>query len=135
MRKSKFTESQVVWILKEAESGVPVADLLRRHGISKTTFFEWRSRYAGASVADVKRLRELAARGQVRLGGSLREGRPEDVCKAGVEQFGRYHNSRAVSQDGTTLLMEDPKLTLFYANRLAGYPLSAPVPVAAGRRR
>ena len=59
MRKSKFSESQIVGILKEAESGVPVADLQRQHGISRTTFFKWRSKYAGASVADVKRLREL----------------------------------------------------------------------------
>ena len=49
MRKSKFSESQIVGILKEAESGVPVADLLRQHGISRTTFFKWRSKYAGAS--------------------------------------------------------------------------------------
>ena len=59
MRKSKFSESQIVGMPKEAESGVPVADLLRQHGISRTTFFKWRSQYAGASVADVKRLREL----------------------------------------------------------------------------
>jgi len=61
MRKSKFSESQIVGILKEAESGVPVADLLRRHAISKATFFKWRSKYAGATVNDVKRLRELEA--------------------------------------------------------------------------
>jgi putative transposase len=61
MRKSKFSESQIVGILKEADAGVPVADLLRRHGVSKATFFKWRSKYAGASVADVRRLRELEA--------------------------------------------------------------------------
>jgi putative transposase len=59
MRKSTFSESQIVGILKEADAGVPVADLLRKHGLSKATFFKWRSKYAGASIADVKRLREL----------------------------------------------------------------------------
>jgi putative transposase len=59
MRKSRFSETQIVEILKDAESGVPVADLLRKHGISKATFFKWRSKYGGATVADVKRLREL----------------------------------------------------------------------------
>ena len=56
---SLHLQSQIVGILKEAEAGVPVPDLLRRHGISKTTFFKWRSKYAGASVSDVRRLREL----------------------------------------------------------------------------
>ena len=61
MRKSKFSETQIVGILKDAESGIPVGDLLRKHGISKATFFKWRSKYGGATVADVKRLRELEA--------------------------------------------------------------------------
>ena len=61
MRKSKFSETQIVGILKDAEGGIPVADLLRKHGISKATFFKWRSKYGGASVSDVKRLRELEA--------------------------------------------------------------------------
>jgi putative transposase len=59
MRKSKFSETQIVGILKDAESGVPVADLLRKYGVSKATFFKWRNKYGGASVSDVKRLREL----------------------------------------------------------------------------
>jgi putative transposase len=59
MRKSKFNETQIVGILKDAEGDIPVPDLLRKHGISKATFFKWRSKYGGASVSDVKRLREL----------------------------------------------------------------------------
>jgi transposase-like protein len=50
MRKSRFTESQIVSILKQGESGVPIAEILRQHGISKATYFHWRSKYAGASV-------------------------------------------------------------------------------------
>ena len=53
MRKSKFSETQIVSILKDAEGGIPVPDLLRKHGISKATFFKWRRQYGGASVSDV----------------------------------------------------------------------------------
>ena len=59
MRKSRFSASQIVEILPEGEAGVPVADLLRKHGISRATFFTWRTKYGGATVAELKRLKEL----------------------------------------------------------------------------
>lgn len=59
MRKSKFSESQIAEILKEAEGGLAVADLARKHGISGATFYQWRSKYGGMSVSDMQRLREL----------------------------------------------------------------------------
>ena len=61
MRKSGFTESQIVAILKQDEAGVPVTEILREHNISKATYFEWRGRHAGASVDELKRLKELEA--------------------------------------------------------------------------
>lgn len=61
MKKSKFSESQIVAILKEGEAGVPVADLVRKHGISAATYYNWKSKYAGVAVSELKRLRELEA--------------------------------------------------------------------------
>jgi putative transposase len=61
MKKSKFSESQIVAILKEGEAGIPVAQILRKHGISQATYYVWKSRYGGASVAELKRLKELEA--------------------------------------------------------------------------
>ena len=61
MKKSRFTESQIVAILKEGEAGLAVAQLARKYGISAATYYHWKSRYAGAGVPELKRLRELEA--------------------------------------------------------------------------
>lgn len=61
MKKSQFTESQILAVLKEGESGVPVAQIMRKHGISQATYYNWKSKYGGATAAELKRLKELEA--------------------------------------------------------------------------
>jgi len=59
MRKSRYSESQIVSILKEGESGVPVADLCRQHGMSSAAYYQWKNKYSGLGVSELQRLREL----------------------------------------------------------------------------
>jgi putative transposase len=59
MSNQKFTETQIVGLLKEAEAGVPVPELCRRYGVGKSTFYKWRSKYGGMDASDVRRLKEL----------------------------------------------------------------------------
>ena len=61
MKRSRFTESQIVAVLKEGEAGMPVAELCRKHGISNATYYQWKSKYAGVQVSELTRLRELEA--------------------------------------------------------------------------
>ena len=59
MKKSKFTEAQIVSALKRQESGVPTREIAREMGISETTFYAWKSKYGGMEASDVKRLKDL----------------------------------------------------------------------------
>ena len=57
--KKRFTEEQIIGVLKEAEAGAKVAEMCRKHGISEASFYNWRNRYGGMDVSDARRLKSL----------------------------------------------------------------------------
>lgn len=61
MKKSRFTETKIVSILKKQEAGIPTADICREFGICQATFYNWKAKYGGMEVREVKRLKELEA--------------------------------------------------------------------------
>lgn len=59
MKRSRFTDHQILAVLKEADAGATVKDLCRRHGISPATYYQWKSKYSGLQASDLKKIREL----------------------------------------------------------------------------
>jgi len=59
MKRNRFTEEQIIGILKEHEAGVPVADLCRKHGVSDASIYKWKAKFGGMDVSEAKRLRSL----------------------------------------------------------------------------
>lgn len=59
MKASRFSEEQIIAILKEQEAGVPTAEVCRRHGVSSATFYKWKAKFGGLEVSEAKRLRQL----------------------------------------------------------------------------
>jgi putative transposase len=99
MKRSIFTDSQIISILKENESGVPVAELCREHGMSDATFYNWRAKFGGMDVSMMKRMKELEDENR-----RLKKMYAEERLKAEIVTVAMAKSGEAISKtrDGTT---------------------------------
>ena len=81
MKKSKFTDSQIMAILKQSEAGAPVPELCREHGMSSATFYKWRAKFGGMDASLMKRMKELEAENK-----RLKKMYAEERLKAQIRQ-------------------------------------------------
>lgn len=81
MKKPRFSDNQIIAILKEAEAGVPVPELCRKHGMSSASFYKWRSKFGGMDASMVKRLKELEEENK-----RLKKMNAEEGLKAEIRQ-------------------------------------------------
>ena len=86
--KKRYTEEQIIGFLREADSGLPVKELCRRHGFSEASYYLWRSKFGGMSVPDAKRLKELESE-NARLKKLLAESRRTKPCARCSEKSGK----------------------------------------------
>ncbi|MGF7188997.1 putative transposase [Robbsia andropogonis] len=99
MKTSRFTESQIIAILKQAEAGTPVPELCREHGMSSASFYKWRSKYGGMDMALMTRMKELEAE-NARLKNMYAEERLKaEVVREALEKSGEAISS---TRDGPT---------------------------------
>jgi putative transposase len=95
MKKSRFTESQIISILKEVETGLPMSEICRKHGMSDATFYNWRSKYGGMDVSMMKRMKELEEENR-----RLKKMYAEEKLKAEIIQESLGKSGKAVSTQG-----------------------------------
>jgi len=95
MKRSRYSESQIISILKEAESGIPMAELCREHGMSDATFYNWRPKYGGMDVSMMKRMKELEEENR-----RLKKMYAEEKLKAEIIQEAMEQSGEAISTQG-----------------------------------
>ncbi len=98
MKKKRFTEEQIAFALRQAESGTPVAEIIRKIRISEVTFYRWKKKYAGLGIAELRRLKQLED--ENRPHSSLGNIPPEEyVSLNGLKETGLIRASEAVKND------------------------------------